>query len=318
MGDSEQLQRLAARTRELAEELDRARPDLLSISELNRALRHILSTQAAILEALAAAPTGAPSQPGASATTTRPHIRVTPSSTAAPGASGPARAGRAAGSGGSGAGKRIELDPSELPDDPILDLEPIEPDEGALGPDGDEGDDDDDGVRELTIPRKPAEPVRELLAEPRSPGATHGQGPVNGNGSLNGATAPASAPAPASASGAQAPEGAAPPSVAEAWLNETRVVPSYLARQLVSQFDNRDKDYDKGLDKLNRWISAGGAGTPFQWRGDQAYLNLNGTVATSARNYEDQLMTRMGFSRRLGRLDVPGLEGEIVIYERPS
>jgi hypothetical protein len=86
---------------------------------------------------------------------------------------------------------------------------------------------------------------------------------------------------------------------------------------LVELFDNRDKDYEKGLDKLNRW-TAGGAGTPFQLRGDRAYLNLDATGPESARNYEEQLMTRMGFSRRLGRLQVPGLTGVIVVYERPS
>ena len=267
MGQPEKLFRLAARTRELVEELDRARPDLLSLTELNRALRHILATQAAILEALAQ-DDGAPASalPAPSGSASRHHIRVTPS--------GAEKRGPA----------RIDLDPGEL-EDPILDLEPVQED--------------------LVAPPKPAAPARDESSSSPRPGA-------NGNG--------ASAPAESAGQAADATAEALPPgaSSAEAWRNEKRTVPNALARQFVCQFDNRDKDYDKGLDKLNRWISAGSSGTPFQWRGDQAYLNLNGSAASTARNYEDQLMTRMGFSRRLGRLDVPGLAGEIMIYERPS
>ena len=69
--------------------------------------------------------------------------------------------------------------------------------------------------------------------------------------------------------------------------------------------------------ELNRWIGGGQAGTPFQWRGDRAYLNLSGAGPAGVRKYEEQLMNRMGFSRRLGRLAVSELTGEIVVYERP-
>jgi hypothetical protein len=122
--------------------------------------------------------------------------------------------------------------------------------------------------------------------------------------------------APAAAA-AQAAAAAAGISMAEQVLQESRTLPGSLARVVVEEFDNRDKSYEKGLDKLNRWV-AGGAGTPFQWRGDRAYLNVNGAGPQSVKNYEEQLMSRMGFSRRLGRLVVPGLQGEIIIYERPS
>lgn len=282
MAHPEDLRRLAVRTRELAEELDRARPDLLSVTELNRALRHILGTQAAILEALARV--DAASALSASASASRPQIRVS-SRDASPASHG---------------GKRplepVELRPDELLDDPILDLDEAD----AKLPATEFG--------KEPAPQVPASeaPTRTL---PAVGPADLPAGPVNGaapaNGSANGASAATAAPPPGT-------------SYAEAWLNEKRTVPSHLARQFVCQFDNRDKDYDKGLDKLNRWVAAGSAGTPFQWRGDQAYLSLSGAAASSIRNYEDQLMTRMGFSRRLGRLDVPGLEGEIVIYERPS
>ena len=108
-----------------------------------------------------------------------------------------------------------------------------------------------------------------------------------------------------------------PESYAYAWLGEARVVPFYVARGFVEAFDNRDKDFDKGLEKLNRWVSGSG-GTPIQYRADRAYLNVHAGSAHSVKNYEVQLMERMGFSRRLGRLEVEGLDGEVVVYERPS
>ncbi|MBX3468270.1 MAG: hypothetical protein KF878_15470 [Planctomycetes bacterium] len=145
------------------------------------------------------------------------------------------------------------------------------------------------------------EPVNALLvATPAAPPAT------------NGAAAHAIVVEPA----APADDAPATP-LSERLLDERRTLPKHIARSVVEEFDNRDKSYEKGLDKLNRWV-AGGAGTPFQWRGDRAYLNLNGAGEAAVKNYEDQLMSRMGFSRRLGRLDVPGLQGEVIIYERPG
>lgn len=111
--------------------------------------------------------------------------------------------------------------------------------------------------------------------------------------------------------------GGEPRSLAESVLSEVRNVSPALARTFIERFDNRDKIYEKGLEKLNRWVSGGASGTPFQWRGDMAYLNLNGAAPAGVRKYEEQLMKRMGFSRRLGRLAVPQLDGEIVVYERP-
>ncbi len=105
--------------------------------------------------------------------------------------------------------------------------------------------------------------------------------------------------------------------LAEAILNEKRELGPSVARIFIAEFDNRDKIYEKGLEKLNRWIGGGQSGTPFQWRGDRAYLNLSGAGPVGVRKYEEQLMKRMGFSRRLGRLAVSDLSGEIVVYERP-
>jgi hypothetical protein len=207
--DTQRLERLAERTRELLEDMDRARPELLSIAELNRAMRQLLANQAALLETLARRDL---SESQAAA---RPQIKVTPTLIQPEDTSTP---------------------PTEAPG---LEAEEVT-DEG-------EG-----GERSETV------------------------------------------------------------------LGPIKTVPGYVARQFIEQFDNRDKDYDKGLEKMNRWIAAGTSGTPFQWRGDRAYLNLNGAGSTSARNYQEQLMTRMGFSRRVGRLEVPGLDGEVVVYERPA
>lgn len=112
-------------------------------------------------------------------------------------------------------------------------------------------------------------------------------------------------------------ENATEASLAEEILGESRTIPPAVARSLVEAFDNRDKDYDKGLTKLNRWVGGGSSGTPFQWREDKAYLNLSGLSPSAILRYEKQLMSRMGFRRRLGRLHVPDLKGEVVVYERP-
>lgn len=107
-----------------------------------------------------------------------------------------------------------------------------------------------------------------------------------------------------------------PASRAEALLGVTVTIMGARARQAVADFDHRDKDFDKGLAKLKSWTE-GGSGTPFQLRGDRAYLNLNGSSPEGVKSYEKNLMQRMGFARRLGRLDVEGLVGEVVLYERP-
>lgn len=231
MSDSP-LARLAERTRELVSDLEASRADVLSVADLNRAMRQLLRNQAAILDALSA-PGSAPSAP---APRVAAKIVVTP---AAPHGST------------NGAAMHDVADPSP---------------------------------------------------------ATHRARDVEDVG----------APDPEAAHASDAPPAAdAGQGLAELVLQESRVLPGHLARGIVEEFDNRDKSYEKGLDKLNRWVS-GGAGTPFQWRGDRAYLNLNGAGPTAVKNYEEQLMSRMGFSRRLGRLVVPGLQGEVIIYERPS
>jgi hypothetical protein len=107
---------------------------------------------------------------------------------------------------------------------------------------------------------------------------------------------------------------AAPPSNAEAFLGVKSAVGESRTRVCVAAFDHRDQDFDAGLEKLNRWTEGNG-GTPFQVREDVAYLNV-GSSAESAQRYEKNLMERMGFNRRLGRLAVSGLSGEIVVYER--
>ncbi|MEZ6187063.1 MAG: hypothetical protein R3F62_18890 [Planctomycetota bacterium] len=224
------LRRLAEQSRSLLGELDHARPELLSVAELNRTLRQVLANQAALLDALSEG--------------VRPQIKVLRAKASEP----------------------AELNAAELED-----LErTAEPAPKAAS----------NGV---AVEAKPVE------AEPK-----------------------ASEPEPA-AHACGSPDGGV-----AALLAETKRIPMHLCRGFVCDFDNRDRDYDKGLEKLNRWISAGSSGTPFQWRGDHAYLNLKGAGAHSARTYEEQIMARMGFSRRLGRLDVPGLEGDVVVYERPS
>lgn len=104
------------------------------------------------------------------------------------------------------------------------------------------------------------------------------------------------------------------PSNAEAFLGVKKTLGEGMSRARVAAFDHRDRDFASGLEKLNRWTEGTG-GTPFQVREDVAYLNV-GSSADSAQRYEKNLMERMGFNCRLGRLTAPGLVGEIVVYER--
>lgn len=206
----DRLQKLFRTTRELVEDLDGGRPDLLSVSDLNRAMRQVLRNQVAILDALAA----------------------------------------------------------------------------------------------LSAPEPTAEPVSSVedLVVVRTFAADAELAPRNGHGRRK---------------EAEGPGGGGDGSRAGALVGETRELDPHLARVCVEQFDNRDQSYERGLEKLNRWTSGGTGGTPYQWRGDRAYLNLTEASPAGAKTYEEQLTQRMGFSRRLGRLVVPGLLGEIVVYERP-
>lgn len=211
----DRLQRLFRVTRELVEDLDGGRPELLSVSDLNRALRQVLRNQVAILDALAALAAPEPAAPSASSS------------------------------------------PGE-----VVAVRTFSAD-AELAPRNGHG----------------------RRAEPEEQG---GGAPAAGGGSRAGVL-----------------------------VGETRELDPHLARVCVEQFDNRDQSYERGLEKLNRWTSGGTGGTPYQWRGDRAYLNLTEASPTGAKTYEEQLTQRMGFSRRLGRLVVPGLLGEIVVYERP-
>ncbi|MBL4844841.1 MAG: hypothetical protein JKY65_04875 [Planctomycetes bacterium] len=105
-----------------------------------------------------------------------------------------------------------------------------------------------------------------------------------------------------------------PTSNAEAFLGVEEKVSESQSRRFVEFFDHRDQDFAKGLEKLNRWTDGQG-GTPFQVREDVAFLNV-GCSEGGAQRYEKNLMGRMGFNRRLGRLAISGLQGEIVVYER--
>lgn len=134
------------------------------------------------------------------------------------------------------------------------------------------------------------------------------------------------APSSPTAAETSAPRGAAlgdeaeesapaePLSKAEVFLGVKEAMGEIRSRACVAAFDHRDRDFDSGLEKLNRWTEGNG-GTPFQVREDVAYLNV-GSSADSAKRYEKNLMERMGFNRRLGRLAISGLSGEIVVYER--
>lgn len=255
---SEDLQRLAARTRELVLDLDATRADVLSVADLNRALRQVLRNQVAIIDFLAGSRARLPDD---------------------------ARAAEA-----------------RLPDD----AQARRPEASRTTP--------RPGASQASA-RPGVEPLVFEPDELAVPALSGNNGPSNGAVRLE-AGQGAEAPASTDDAPTAAPEGAAA-SVAEQILRELRVLPVHIARSVVEEFDNRDKSYDKGLDKLNRWV-AGGTGTPFQWRGDRAYLNPNGAGPAAVKNYEEQLMSRMGFSRRLGRLVVPGLQGEVIIYERPG
>lgn len=218
----QRLRRLFRNTRDLLEEMETSRQDLLSVVELNRALKQVLTNQAAILEALAAAPAS-------------PEVKVSP-----------------------------------------VEASRVDAVAGAL----------------------------DVAAAHR-----------NGNGAV---VVRAKAEAVESASDresdASEPERDGPRAVQV--LGEEREVDRGAAFLYVEAFDNRDQSFDRGLEKLNAWISGGG-GTPYQWRGDRAYLNVSVASPAGLLAYEEQLMNRMGFSRRIGRLVVPGLVGEIVVYERP-
>jgi len=240
------LRRLADRTRDLLEYLDRTRQVVLAPGDLNRTLRQILRNQVAILSALDGAPSDTPARPApAAAWPTAPLISVQPK---------PAS-------------------------DDLPELLPEE--EGGDGP-------------ELTLG---TDELASLVGELNRRKETH----TNTNGRAH-------SPKVHTATTTEGSEADA--------LTETRVVPPSQAKAFVERFDNQDRDYEKGLAKLNRWTAAGMGGTPFQMRDDWAYLNLKGASPSGVRNYEEQLMKRMGFSRRVGRLELPGLVGEIVVYER--
>jgi hypothetical protein len=299
---AEALLRLASRSRELIDDLDGSRPELLSPPDLNRALKQILRNEVAILEFLSSV--AAPGEGLQSRPTPRP--TSTPPATGAAPPGGPARNGLApqARPGGRSSIAIRPRPPAERPSP----YKATKQDESA---------EELEEVGAWSRPDDPVPPVETARANGTAPqnGAAHAHEPEPAAPSFPTSAEPAAAEAaPDSASPAAAEAPAV--SLAESLLQETKTLPGSLARVVVELFDNRDKDYAKGLDKLNRWVS-GGAGTPFQWRGERAYLNLNGAGKAAVKNYEEQLMTRMGFSKRLGRLVVPGLLGEIVVYERP-
>ncbi|HZV01017.1 MAG TPA: hypothetical protein VFF73_30155 [Planctomycetota bacterium] len=86
------------------------------------------------------------------------------------------------------------------------------------------------------------------------------------------------------------------------------------ARAIVEEFDNRDHMFDRGLEKLNSWIAGGRGALPFQKRENHAYLNRTANSEAMIARIETELMSREGFTVRLGRLKVDGLEGEILVY----
>lgn len=208
-GDGARLERLAQRSEELLEDLDHARGDVLSVSDLNRTLKQVLRNQVEILRSLSAAPAPIVALASAAPAPATSEVRVE--------------------------GDGLSLDAGE---------------------------------------------------------------PEAGD--------------PASSD----PASSDPATRAEALLGVTATIMGARARQAVADFDHRDKDFDKGLAKLKSWTE-GGSGTPFQLRGDRAYLNINGSSPEGVKSYEKNLMQRMGFARRLGVLEVEGLVGEVVLYERP-
>lgn len=264
----ERLQRLSERSKELLEDLDCSRQDLLSVADLNRAIKQVLRNQIAILDRLAtggrAPARTAPAQEQPQ--TPRISLRARPSDGTKPG-DGTQEGGL---SGERPPGGFEPLVHAEEADDPRdRDLDAVDPLDAA---------ELDSIVNELA-----GRNGRRLRPAPQE--AHHREIAVE--------------------------------ALAEQVLQEKRILSKAQARVFIEQFDNRDKDYEKGLHKLNRWLEGGTSGTPFQLRGDRAYLNLQGGSPTWLRKNEEQLMTRMGFSRRIGRLDAPGLTGEIVVYERP-
>lgn len=88
------------------------------------------------------------------------------------------------------------------------------------------------------------------------------------------------------------------------------------ARAIVEEFDNRDHTFERGLDKLNSWIAGGKGALPFQKRETHAYLNRSASSEAMIARVESELMGREGFTRRLGKLKVDGLVGDILVYER--
>lgn len=97
---------------------------------------------------------------------------------------------------------------------------------------------------------------------------------------------------------------------------EIKSVTGPRARAVVCEFDNRDREFARGLSKLNAWLSAGGLGLPFQKRDAHAYLNTGALSEAMLAHVERELQTREGFPYKLGRLVIDGLQGEVVIYGR--
>jgi hypothetical protein len=98
---------------------------------------------------------------------------------------------------------------------------------------------------------------------------------------------------------------------------DERTVSGDRAREIVEEFDNRG-DFDRGLTKLNSWLSSGAHGLPFQKRDGHAYLNTRSLSEAMLARIEAELSGREGYAVRLGRLVVEGLSGEVVIFARSS
>lgn len=96
------------------------------------------------------------------------------------------------------------------------------------------------------------------------------------------------------------------------------IVDGARARAIVEEFDNRDHTFERGLEKLNSWISGGRGALPFQKRDVHAYLNRSANSEAMIARIESELMGREGYSRRLGRLKVDGLDGDILVYEKSA
>jgi len=88
------------------------------------------------------------------------------------------------------------------------------------------------------------------------------------------------------------------------------------ARAIVEEFDNRDHIFERGLEKLNSWLGGGRGALPFQKRDHHAYLNRSANSEAMIARIENELMGREGFTRRLGKLKVDGLSGDILVYEK--